>query len=84
MAKRLSSAVKLPNTEDKLKDLCRRKGLNDYETELILRIYWKKQSLSFISYHMDFSIYGRPQSYYSVRSLNNIHKEAFLKLLSKD
>ena len=52
-----------------------------YETEIILRIYWKKQSLTYISYNMDFIKYGKPQRYYSVRSLNNFHKEAFLKLL---
>ena len=58
------------------------KGLNGYEIEIILRIYWKKQSLAYISYNMDFEKYGKPQKYYSVRSLNNFHKEAFMKLIS--
>ena len=43
---------------------------------------WKKQSLAYISYNMDFEKYGKPQKYYSVRSLNNFHKEAFMKLIS--
>ena len=82
MPRRLKSLMSLPMNKDELIELCRNKGLTGYETELILRIYWKKQSLSYISYHMDFEKYGKPQPYYSVRSLNNIHKEAFLKLIS--
>lgn len=83
MPKRLKSLMPLlPITKEEMVELCREKHLNGYETELILRIYWKKQSLNYISYHMDFMKYGKPQRYYSVRSLNNMHKEAFLKLIS--
>lgn len=81
MSKRLKNLMKLPAEKEKLLEMCRAKGLNGYETEIILRIYWKKQSLTYISYNMDFLKYGKPQKYYSVRSLNNFHKEAFLKLL---
>lgn len=82
MPRRLKSLLTLPKTKDEIIEFCRSKGLNGYEIEIILRIYWKKQSLAYISYNMDFSRYGRPQRYYSVRSLNNIHKEAFIKLIS--
>lgn len=82
MPRRLKSLLNLPTTKDELIEICKEKGLNGYETEIILRIYWKKQSLAYISYNMDFSRYGRPQRYYSVRSLNNIHKEAFIKLIT--
>lgn len=81
MPKKLGSMLNLPIYKEELINLCERKGLNGYEIELILRIYWKKQSLNYISYNMDFSKYGKPQPYYSVRSLNNMHKEAFLKLI---
>lgn len=83
MPRRLKTLVDLPTNKDKLIEFCREKGLNGYEIEIILRIYWKKQSLNFISYNMDFSKYGRPQKYYSVRSINNFHKDAFLKLIMK-
>ena len=82
MPKRLKTLMKLPTDKEKLLEICNEKGLNGYETEIILRIYWKKQSLTYISYNMDFAKYGRPQKYYSVRSINNFHKEAFLKLIS--
>ena len=81
MGKRLSSLLKLPTSETELIKLCKEKELNDYETEIIVRIYFYKQSLSYISYNMNFMQHGRPQKYYSVRSINNFHKEAFLKLL---
>lgn len=81
MSRRLASLVEMPTTYEKIVSLCKSKGLNGYETELILRIHWKKQSLNYISFNMDFSKYGKPQKLYSVRSLNNMHKEAFLKLL---
>lgn len=81
MPRKLGSMLTLPNYKDDLIALCEKKGLNGYETELIVRIYWKKQSLTYISFHMDFSKYGKPQDYYSVRSINNMHKEAFLKLI---
>ena len=80
--KRLKTLMNLPTNKEELIEKCREKGLNGYETEIIVRIYWKKQSLTYISYNMDFSKYGRAQKYYSVRSLNNFHKEAFLKLIS--
>jgi len=83
MSRRLKTLIELPTGKDKLIEFCRSKGLNGYEIEIILRIYWKKQSLNFISYNMDFAKYGRPQKYYSVRSINNFHKEAFIKLISK-
>lgn len=84
MPKRLSDLIELPTSKEKLMELCREKGLNGYETEIIVRIYWKKQSLNYISYNMDFAKYGRVQKYYSVRSLNNFHKEAFIKLISNN
>lgn len=83
MPKRLKNLVELPTHKEKLIEFCKEKGLNGYETEIILRIYFHKQSLSFISFHMDFSKYGKAQKLYSVRSINNFHKEAFLKLISK-
>ena len=82
MPRRLKALMTLPTNKDNLIELCREKGLNGYEMEIILRIYWKKQSLAYISYNMDFSKYGKQQRYYSVRSLNNFHKEAFIKLIS--
>ncbi len=82
MPRRLKSFLTLPKTKDEIIEHCKKKGLNGYEIEIILRIYWKKQSLTYISYNMDFSRYGRPQRYYSVRSLNNMHKEAFIKLIT--
>lgn len=82
MPRRLKSFLTLPKTKDEIIDYCKKKGLTGYEIEIILRIYWKKQSLTYISYNMDFLRYGRPQRYYSVRSLNNMHKEAFIKLIT--
>ena len=66
--------MKLPTDRDRLIEMCREKGLNGYETEIILRIYWKKQSLTYISYNMDFIKYGKPQRYYSVRKITFIKK----------
>lgn len=80
MPKRLG-ILYLPSDKEKLKKLCQEKNLNDYETEIILRIYWKKQSINFISDTMDFRKYGKEQKLYSSRSINNFHKEAFLKLM---
>lgn len=81
MTRRLIRMIAFPTEKEEIIEFCKSKGLNGYEIELILRIYWKKQNLSYISYHMDFSKYGKPQKYYSVRSINNFHKEAFLKLI---
>ena len=82
MPRRLSTLIDLPTNKEKLIQFCYDKGLNGYETEIIVRIYWKKQSLNYISYSMDFSKYGRPQKYYSVRSINNFHKDAFMKIIN--
>ena len=82
MPRRLKSLINIPTSKEQLIQLCKQKGLNGYETEIILRIYWKKQSLNYISYSMDFSKYGRPQKYYSVRSINNFHKDAFIKIIN--
>lgn len=81
MTRRLIRMIAFPTEKEEIIEFCKSKGLNGYEIELILRIYWKKQNLSYISYHMDFSKYGKPQKYYSVRSINNFHREAFLKLI---
>ena len=70
----------VPNAQV-LENLCSQKKLNGYETEIITRIYLKKQSLNFIADTMEFDKYGKMQKYYSVRSINNFHKQAFLKLV---
>lgn len=80
MPKRLGTLV-FSNNKEKLEDVCKEKGLNGYETEIIMRIYWKKQSLNFIADNMEFDKYGKIQKYYSVRSINNFHKEAFTKIM---
>lgn len=80
MPRRLGTLY-LSSNKDELENLCKSQNLNEYETEIILRIYWKKQSLNFIADTMDFEKYGKVQRYYSVRTINNIHKEAFLKLI---
>ena len=80
MPRRLSKVYFASSKEELLK-LCKEKSLNDYETELILRIYWQKQSLNYIADTMEFDKYGKEQKHYSVRSINNFHKQAFLKLM---
>lgn len=80
MPKRLG-ALYFNRDKTELEKLCKKKNLNEYETEVILRIYWKKQSLNFIADTMEFDLYGKDQKYYSVRTINNIHKEAFKKLM---
>ncbi len=80
MPRRLGTLV-FSNNKEKLEDVCKEKGLNGYETEIIMRIYWKKQSLNFIADNMEFDKYGKIQKYYSVRSINNFHKEAFTKIM---
>ncbi len=80
MPKRLGTLYLSSHKDDLLK-LCEEKQLNEYETEIILRIYWGKQSLNFIADTMEFDKYGKEQKYYSVRSINIFHKEAFLKLM---
>lgn len=80
MPKRLG-AVLMVSSAKALEKLCSQKHLNGYETEIIVRIYLKKQSLNFIADTMEFDKYGKMQKYYSVRSINNFHKQAFIKLL---
>jgi hypothetical protein len=80
MPKRLGAVLMVPNAQV-LENLCSQKNLNGYETEIITRIYLKKQSLNFIADTMEFDKYGKMQKYYSVRSINNFHKQAFLKLV---
>lgn len=80
MPKRLG-ALYFNTDKTELEKLCKQKNLNEYEIEVIIRIYWKKQSLNFIADTMEFDLYGKDQKYYSVRTINNIHKEAFRKLM---
>ena len=39
MPKRLKDLVKIPLNEEKMIEFCKAKGLSDYETEIIKRIY---------------------------------------------
>ena len=80
MPRRLGTILFTRN-KNELEELCKLKGLNDYETEIIMRIYWKRQSLNFIADTMEFEAFGREKRFYSVRTINNIHKEAFIKLM---
>lgn len=80
MPKRLGTLF-FSNDKTRLLKICEEKSLNDYETEIILRIYFKKQSINYISDTMDFTKYGKEQKYYSSRSINNFHKQAFIKLM---
>lgn len=80
MPKRIG-ALFFSKSKDELLELCETKGLNKYETEIILRIYFEKQSLNYISDMMEFDVFGKEQKHYSVRSINNFHKEALLKLV---
>ncbi len=80
MPKRLGTLF-LSADKGKLEQMCKEKDLNDYETEIILRIYWKKQSINYISDTMDFTKFGKDQKFYSSRSINTFHKQAFLKLM---
>ena len=64
-----------------IKELCEEKGLNKYETELMIRIYFERQSLNYIADTMRFKQYGKDQDLYSVRSINDFHKQAFIKLM---
>lgn len=79
MPRRLGGLL-LSHNKEKLEEICEEKGLNGYEKEIIMRIYWKKQSLNFIADNMEFDKYGKMQKYYSVRSINNFHKDAFTKI----
>ena len=85
MPKRLNiGTIIFPSSEEKIMELCESKKLIGYETEIIVRIYWHKQSLNYIADYMEFDKYGKPQKHYSVRSINNFHKEAFKKLLGNE
>lgn len=64
-----------------VKSLCEERGLNLYETELMIRIYVERQSLNYIADTMRFDKYGKDQEYYSVRSINEFHRQAFMKLM---
>lgn len=84
MHKRIQELVNLPADKDLLEEICNDKGLNDYETELILRIYWQKQKLKDVSERMDFMGHGKEKHNYSVRTINKYHKEAISKILGKE
>lgn len=64
-----------------IEELCNERGLNKYETELMIRIYAERQSLNYIADTMRFSQYGKEQEYYSVRSINEYHRQALMKLV---
>ena len=58
MPKRLSlGTIILPASEEKIIELCESKHLIGYETEIIVRIYWYKQSLNYIAHYMEFDKY---------------------------
>lgn len=80
MPKRIGTLL-LGLNKDKIEKICKENNLNDYETEIIMRVYWKRQSLNFVADNMEFDKYGKTQKYYSVRSINNFHKEAFKKIV---
>lgn len=84
MCRKIKSLVDLPADQEFLEGLCMEKGLNDYETELILRIYWKKQKFKEIAEYMDFMGHGKTRHSYSIRTLNNFHKEAIYKIIEED
>ncbi len=80
MPRRLGTVL-FPLSKNDLETLCKEKELNEFETEIILRIYWQKQSINFIADTMNFMKYGKEVEYYSVRSINYFHKSAFMKLM---
>lgn len=82
MPKRLGVGTLIVRTSlQELEDLCDQKGLADYEKEIIIRIYWYKQNLTFIADTIDFRKYGKTHGRYSVRSINTFHKQAFIKII---
>ena len=81
MPKRLG-VVLIGKSVDKIKQICEESGLLGYEEEIIERIYTRKESLNFIADTMDFKRYGKTQDRYSVRTINNMHKEALKKIFS--
>lgn len=84
MHRKIHDLVDLPADQELLEEICIQKGLNDYETELILRIYWQKQKLKDISERMDFMGHGKDRHNYSVRTINKYHKEAISKILGEE
>lgn len=59
MPKRLNiGTIIFPSSEEKIMELCESKKLIGYETEIIVRIYWHKQSLNYIADYMEFDKYG--------------------------
>lgn len=82
MPKRLGVGTLLfKKSRQELEELCDEKGLTELEKEVILRIYWRHQNLTFIADTMDFKKYGKKHQHYSVRSINNFHKQAFIKII---
>ena len=67
--------------EKTLEEVCKNKLLNSYETEVIIRIYARGQNLNYIADTMEFDGHGKAQIYYSVRTINTIHKQAYEKLM---
>lgn len=84
MYRRIHDLVDLPANQELLEEICMQKGLNDYETEIILRIYWQKQKLTDISERMDFMGHGKDRHTYSTRTISKYHKEAISKILGKE
>lgn len=82
MPRRLGPLL-IGENKEKLEELCERSSLNDYEKEIIIRIYHKRQSLNYIADTMEFDKYGKDQRRYSVRTINNMHKEAFKKTIMR-
>lgn len=80
MPRRLSTLL-IGENKTRLEELCEKGSLNEYEKEIIMRIYHKRQSLNYIADTMEFDKYGKEQKRYSVRTINNIHKEAFKKIM---
>lgn len=83
MPKRLAVML-LGANKQYIEDLCLERGLNKYETEIMVRIYFERQSLNYIADTMNFKAFGKEQEYYSVRRINDFHKQAFLKLTRKE
>ena len=82
MPKRLGVGTLIVGTSlQELEDLCDQKGLTDYEKEIIIRIYWYHQNLTFIADTMDFKKYGKKHRHYSLRSINTFHNQAFIKII---
>lgn len=82
MPKRLAAGTVLFNNSLKeLEKLCDAKGLEEYEKEIIKRIYVYHQNITFIADTLDFTKFGKKRDFYSVRSINYFHKQAVLKIV---